>query len=41
LIRENGILKADGARYSLRGMQWFSFEDAQVKRIDEVLAQIV
>jgi len=40
LIQENGLLKADGARYSLRGVQWFRFEDGKVKQIDEVLAQI-
>jgi ketosteroid isomerase-like protein len=40
LLRETGTLKATGEAYSLRGVQWFTFADGKIKRIDEILASI-
>lgn len=40
LLRETGKLKSTGEAYSLRGVQWFTFADGKIKRIDEVLASI-
>jgi ketosteroid isomerase-like protein len=39
LIHESGVLKADQRSYSLRGVQWFTFEGGKLKRIDEILAE--
>jgi ketosteroid isomerase-like protein len=39
LMRESGVLRADQRTYSLRGVQWFTFEAGKLKRIDEVLAE--
>ena len=38
LLRENGILKSNGQAYSVRGVQWFTFADGKISRIDEILA---
>jgi ketosteroid isomerase-like protein len=40
LLRENGILKSNGQAYSVRGVQWFTFADGKISRIDEILASI-
>lgn len=38
LLRESGIFKSNGQAYSVRGVQWFTFADGKIKRIDEVIA---
>ncbi len=40
LLRETGTLKSTGQAYSLRGVQWFTFADGKIQRIDEILASI-
>jgi ketosteroid isomerase-like protein len=40
LLRETGMLKATGEAYSIRGVQWFTFADGKIQRIDEILASI-
>lgn len=40
LLRETGTLKSSGQAYSLRGVQWFTFADGKIKKIDEILASI-
>jgi ketosteroid isomerase-like protein len=40
LMRETGMLKSNGQAYSLRGIQWFTFADGKIKKIDEILASI-
>jgi ketosteroid isomerase-like protein len=38
LVRESGFLKSTGEPYSVRGMEWFTFADGKIKKIEEVLA---
>lgn len=38
LLRESGRLKSTGKAYHLRGVQWLTFEDGKIKKIDEILA---
>jgi ketosteroid isomerase-like protein len=38
LLRESGILKANGQPYSVRGVQWFTFVDGKIRKIDEIIA---
>ena len=40
LLRESGVLKSNGQAYSIRGVQWFTFENGKIKKIDEVIASI-
>jgi ketosteroid isomerase-like protein len=40
LLRESGVLKATGDAYSIRAVQWFTFADRKIKRIDEIIASI-
>ena len=40
LLRENGVFKSSGQAYSVRGVQWFSFEDARISKIDQIIARI-
>jgi ketosteroid isomerase-like protein len=40
LLRESGVFKATGQAYSLRGVQWFTFADGKIKRIDEIVASL-
>jgi|SRR5579872_368971 len=40
LIRENGVFKSTGQSYSVRGVQWFTFADGKIQKIDEILASI-
>ena len=37
-IRETGRIIATGEEYAVRGVLWFEFEDALIRRIDEVVA---
>ena len=38
LMRESGIVRESGHSYSLRGVQWFTFEDGKLKRLNEIVA---
>ena len=40
LLRESGVLKSSGKAYSARGVQWFTFSDGKIKKIDEIIASI-
>ena len=40
LLRETGTVKASGQAYSIRAVQWFTFADEKIKRIDEIVASI-
>jgi ketosteroid isomerase-like protein len=40
LLRESGVVKSTGRPYKLRGVQWFTFADGKIKKIDEILASI-
>jgi ketosteroid isomerase-like protein len=40
LLREKGVLKSTGQAYSLRGVQWFTFEKGKIKRIDQIAATV-
>jgi len=40
LLRESGTIKATGQTYSVRGVQWFTFSNGKIKRIDEIAASI-
>jgi ketosteroid isomerase-like protein len=40
LLRESGVVKSTGQPYNLRGIQWFTFADGKIKKIDEILASI-
>jgi ketosteroid isomerase-like protein len=38
LLREKGVLKSNGQAYHIRGVQWFTFADGKIKKIDEIVA---
>lgn len=38
LLREKGIFQSNGKAYSVRGVQWFTFADGKIKKIDEIIA---
>jgi len=38
LLRERGVMKANGQAYSVRGVQWFTFVDGKISKIDEIIA---
>jgi len=38
LLRESGVFKSTGQRYSIRAVQWFIFLDGKIKRIDQIVA---
>jgi len=40
LLRETGVFKSSGEAYSIRGVQWFTFADGKIKKIDEIIASI-
>lgn len=40
LLRERGVLKSTGQVYSIRAVQWFTFADGKIKRIDEIAASL-
>jgi ketosteroid isomerase-like protein len=40
LLREKGILQSNGQPYSVRGVQWFTFVEDKIKRIDEIVASV-
>jgi uncharacterized protein len=38
LMRETGVFKSSGERYSVRGVQWFTFAGGKIREIDEIVA---
>jgi ketosteroid isomerase-like protein len=38
LLRETGIFKSNGLAYRVRGVQWFTFADGKISKIDEIIA---
>jgi ketosteroid isomerase-like protein len=38
LLRESGVFKTSGQAYSVRGVQWFTFSDGKIAKIDEIIA---
>jgi ketosteroid isomerase-like protein len=40
LLREKGILQSNGQPYSVRGVQWFTFVEDKIKKIDEIVASV-
>jgi ketosteroid isomerase-like protein len=38
LLREKGIFQSNGKPYSVRGVQWFTFVEDKIKKIDEIIA---
>jgi ketosteroid isomerase-like protein len=38
MLRESGIFKSNGQAYSVRGVQWFTFAEGKIKKIDEFIA---
>ena len=39
LLRESGIFKSNGLPYSVRGVQWFTFADGKISKIEEIVAE--
>jgi uncharacterized protein len=40
LLRETGVFKSDGRPYSIRGVQWFTFANGKINKIDEIVASV-
>ena len=40
LMRECGVVKSSGDAYSIRGVQWFTFADGKIRKIDQIAASI-
>jgi ketosteroid isomerase-like protein len=40
LIRESGVLKSTKEAYSVRAVQWFTFQNGKIKKIDQIAAGI-
>src|ERR1700722_9898651 len=38
LLREKGIFQSNGQPYSVRGVQWFTFANGKIRKIDEIIA---
>jgi ketosteroid isomerase-like protein len=38
LLRESGVFKSNGQPYSVRGVQWFTFANGKIAKIDEIIA---
>jgi ketosteroid isomerase-like protein len=41
LVRESGVLKSSGRAYNVRGVQWFTFADGKIKKIDEIVTAVL
>ena len=41
LLRESGVLKSSGRAYDVRGVQWFTFADGKISKIDEIVAAVL
>jgi ketosteroid isomerase-like protein len=40
LVRESGVVKSSGQAYSVRGVQWFTFANGKIRKIDEIVVSI-
>ena len=40
LLQESGVLKSTGEAYSIRCVQWFTFADGKIRKIDQIAARI-
>ena len=40
LLRESGVFRSSGQAYSVRGVQWFTFADGKIEKIDQIIASI-
>lgn len=40
LLEETGVLKASGQAYRIRAVQWFTFDQGKIQRIDQIVASI-
>jgi ketosteroid isomerase-like protein len=40
LLRESGVFKSNRQAYSVRGVQWFTFAEGKIRKIDEIIASI-
>jgi ketosteroid isomerase-like protein len=40
LLRESGVFRSSGQAYSVRGVQWFTFSDGKIEKIDQIIASI-
>jgi len=40
LLRESGMLKSTKQVYSIRGVQWFTFADGKIKKVDQIATSI-
>jgi|SRR5579871_1800856 len=40
LLRERGVFKSTGQAYSIRAVQWFTFAEGKISKIDEIVAGI-
>jgi len=40
LMLESGVVKSSGEAYSIRGVQWFTFADGKIRKIDQIAASI-
>jgi hypothetical protein len=40
LLRESGVLKSTRQAYSIRGVQWFTFVDGKIRKIDQIAASV-
>jgi ketosteroid isomerase-like protein len=40
LLRESGAFKSSRQTYSVRAVQWFTFEGGKIRKIDEIVASI-
>jgi ketosteroid isomerase-like protein len=38
LLRESGVFKSTGQAYRIRGVQWFTFDNGKIKKIDEIIS---
>jgi len=39
-LRESGVFRSSGQAYSVRGVQWFTFADVKISKIDQITASI-
>jgi len=40
LVRETGTFKASGDNYNIRAVQWFTFANGKIKKIDQIVASV-
>jgi ketosteroid isomerase-like protein len=38
ILRESGVFKSTGQAYSIRAVQWFTFANGKIRKIDEIVA---